>query len=52
MGSTTVTEEEEKMLAEEGIYLPIDMPLTKVKMCLTVCGELCITWYYRLKRNI
>lgn len=30
MGGSTITKEEEKMLAEEGIYLPADMPLTKV----------------------
>ena len=29
-GATVITEEERKLLAEEGIFLPTDMPLTKV----------------------
>jgi cyclic AMP-responsive element-binding protein 3 len=28
-GSLVLTQEEQKLLAEEGIYLPVDMPLTK-----------------------
>ena len=33
-GSVMITEEEQKLLAEEGIHLPVDMPLTKVCTCL------------------
>ena len=33
-GSVLITEEEQKLLAEEGIHLQIDMPLTKVHTCL------------------
>ena len=29
-----ITEEEQKLLAEEGIHLPVDMPLRKVRTCL------------------
>ncbi len=29
-----LSEEEKKLLAEEGVALPTDMPLTKVNLCL------------------
>ena len=32
-----ITEEEQKLLSEEGIHLPVGMPLTKVRTCVYLC---------------
>ena len=37
-----VTEEEHKLLAEESIHLPVDMPLTKVCIIMFVYVIICI----------
>ena len=41
-GSVMITEEEQKLLAEEGIHLPVDMPLTKVHTYLYICKYIII----------
>ena len=47
-----LTEEEKQLLSVEGIDLPTDMPLTKVRYTILSFHSLHVLMVYRLNRNI